>query len=522
MMSMLLPDPAAAGRDRLAQLESLRPHTPVQLHRFLRRLLGVRVPRQAVAAGSCAPLDYLAHCFFEPADAGPASPDRLRRDAIVWACRGGGKTFLGAAATLLDLIYKPGIQVRILGGSLEQSARMYRYLLHMLDRPALGPLLAGRPTRRRIELIHGSAVEVLSQSHRSVRGVRVHKLRCDEVELFNPQIWEAAQLVTRSGECGPVRVFGAVEALSTMHRPFGLMSRIIEQARVRGVPVFRWSALDVAQRCGPSHACVGCGLWEGCRGVARGAGGFVPIDDLLAQRQRCSDEVWASEMLCQRPQRSDSVYPMFRPAAHVGRGEPDLRVAMAGESRHGDRHDDAGGQRGMVVGGMDFGLRSPLVMLWAWVDVRPAAPPREWPVHVFDEHVARELTLEQHLASIADKPWPRPRWLAVDPAGTQRNSQTGLTDVQCLRRAGYRVRHQRGLIRDGIEAVRRRLDRQTLRVHPACKGLIEALSCYHFDVDRPHDQTPVKDGPDHLCDALRYLVMNLEVGSVKIEVRRYT
>ena len=32
---------------------------------------------------------------------------------------------------------------------------------------------------------------------------------------------------------------------------------------------------------------------------------------------------------------------------------------------------------------------------------------------------------------------------------------------------------------------------------------------YHFDPDRPYSDDPVKDGPDHLCDALRYMLVNL-------------
>jgi hypothetical protein len=77
------------------------------------------------------------------------------------------------------------------------------------------------------------------------------------------------------------------------------------------------------------------------------------------------------------------------------------------------------------------------------------------------------------------------------------------------------------MVREGIEAIRRRLERQTLTVHPRCQKLIEALTCYHFDVQRPTNESPVKDGPDHVCDALRYLVMNLECGGAKVEVRQW-
>ena len=35
---------------------------------------------------------------------------------------------IGAVATLLDMLFKPGVQVRILAGSKEQSGKMYGYL----------------------------------------------------------------------------------------------------------------------------------------------------------------------------------------------------------------------------------------------------------------------------------------------------------------------------------------------------------------------------------------------------------
>ncbi len=44
--------------------------------------------------------------------------------------------------------------------------------------------------------INGSCVEVLKQSETSVRGPHVHKIRCDEVELFKERVYEAAQYTT--------------------------------------------------------------------------------------------------------------------------------------------------------------------------------------------------------------------------------------------------------------------------------------------------------------------------------------
>jgi len=130
---------------------------------------------------------------------------------VVWANRGGGKTFLAAIATLLDLVFKDGIEIRALGGSLEQAKRMHAHLRGFLERDPFRAMLDGRITERRIRLGNGSTLELLAQSQTSVRGTRVQKLRCDEAELFDPDVWEAAQLVTRSKRCAGIRVRGSVD-----------------------------------------------------------------------------------------------------------------------------------------------------------------------------------------------------------------------------------------------------------------------------------------------------------------------
>ena len=48
-------------------------------------------------------------------------------------------------------------------------------------------------------------------------------------------------------------------------------------------------------------------------------------------------------------------------------------------------------------------------------------------------------------------------------------------------------------------------------IHANCVGLIEALSRYRFPSDRPEAREPVKDGADHAVDALRYLLVPLDL-----------
>jgi len=513
-------------------LSAARPTNDTALWAWVKTVLGLDVPREPVMPGSCAPLAYLSSAFFD------------RGDVVVWAPRGGGKTMLGAAATVLDLYFKPGVQVRILGGSLEQSSRMYEHVLTLLDRPSLRSLPSGEPTRRRVETNTAGRAAILAQSQRSVRGVRVHKMRCDEVEEFDPRVWEAAQLVTRSGRCGAYWVNGTVEALSTMHRAGGLMGRLTgmsdgewrmpdvnRHARTEKHPpshvppptssrVIRWTALDVVERCEPQRDCGTCVLWDDCGGRAKHAAGFVPVDDLVRQWRRSSKATWDAEMMCRRPSTRDVVYQEFDPTRHVGEdfspsdGAIGFNINLIKSTK----------VEPYVVGGMDFGWRNPTVMLWARVFGEPErdrhgdAP---WGVHVIDEYARTLATLDAHLDAIAAREWGDPAWIGVDPAGGAGNAQTGRSDVQVMRARGWTVRARARPVRDGVEMVRMMLDRGRLRVHPRCTGLIAALQTYHFDADRPRREEPAKDGPDHYCDALRYLVTNLRGGGGEVVTRGY-
>ena len=475
-------------------LRQIRPRTSNQLWAFIDRVLGFHIPRRALVEGHDAPFAYLEHAFFE---------DRGPRDALVWANRGGGKTQLGAIATLLDLLFKPGVQVRILAGSFDQASKMYEYLRRMLEQPGFGELVDGRITMQGVRLRNGSRVEVLSQSERAVRGQRIHKLRCDEVDLFHPEIWSAAQMITQSETLGGRMVHGSIEALSTMHRAGGLMQDLVDRITPDGCRLFRWSLLDVMERCPDWRRCDGCALERDCAGRAKerdAPRGHLRIDDLISQARRVDEMTWKTEMLCERPGRGGAVYPEFDAAQHV----------------RGFTIDDP--HQGRWVAGIDFGYRAPTVMLWAWLS--PADV-----LHVVDEHVAREWTTAMHLDAAAQRPWPKPAWVAADPAGNQRNEQTGESTVQLWRRAGWTMRTWSRRLEPGIKAVRARLRRADgsigLVIHPRCRELIRSLTRYHYHPDLPTSITPVKDGSEHAADALRYMVQHLVRPAGKTRIISY-
>ena len=450
--------------------------------------LDLRLPRMGICKGHASPLDYLCASFFEHSG-----------DRAVWACRGGGKTMLGAVATLLDLLFKPGVQIRILGGSLEQSEKMYAYLRQLIE-PNFEHLLAASPTRRRMMLTNGSRVEILAQSDRSVRGQRVQKLRCDEVELFDPDVWSAAQLVTRSveGECGGMATRGTIEAFSTMHKPGGLMQEILESSGSRRT-VFSWCVWDVIEKCPEARVCGECPLWGDCGGKARAAEGFMKVDDVIAMQGRVGQATWEHEMLCMPPRWKDAVFAGFRVEKHVRRWE-------------GARVPE------MQIAGVDFGFAGAFVCLWIAVLRDERGRPMLW---VLDELVARQLSLEKNIRAMRQ----RNRAIDVvycDVAGRQTNSHSGKTDVKVLQEAGFTVRTRAMGIDEGLRQIDDLLEpaigEPRLLIDPACVHLIAAMQAYRRD----SAGKPIKDGThDHPIDALRYAVVNQLAPRVGVEVKHY-
>jgi hypothetical protein len=487
---------------------------------------GLLLPMRATCPGHQTPLDYLAHSFLEELDA--------PTDAAVWACRGGGKTMTGALATLLDLVFKPGIQVRILGGSLEQSDKMYAYLRRLFE-GNLAPLLRRAPMRRRLELRNGSAVEVLAQSDTSVRGTRVQKLRCDEAELFDPDVWKAAQLTTRSMEVNAKVVRGSIDVLSTMHRPGGLMQDLLTGKDASDTRrVFAWCIWDVVARCHEDRKCAKCPLWADCGGRAKEGTGFVPVEDVIGMHARVSRSTWEHEMLCLPPRPENGVFSAFRRELHVS-AWPGPRGARLRAGRQ-----VIAGERGWMVvealvAGVDFGYVGAFVCLWVAM-LRDAAGRRV--VWIVDELVTRQRTLAANVRAMKAagaeaagaaameeerRGW-RPDVVCCDVAGRGPNSQTGRPDESLLRDEGFKVRSASMRIEEGVALLNEMIDPANsgggvrLLIDPKCVRLIAAMEGYA----RKKGGEIAKDGVhDHLIDALRYAVVNVERPGGKLIVRAY-
>jgi len=491
----------------LAALRRVRPRTRDQLSAYVSAYLGLTVPARRVCKGHDAPLDYLTYAVLgegalgSEGSQGPGTGEAVGRggaaggDCLVWANRGGGKTQLGAAATLLEGVFLGGCQVRILGGSEEQSQRMYGYLRAALGRGYAG-VLAGEATKRGCVFSNGSAAQVLTQSDRSVRGEHVQRLRCDEVELFDRDVWQAAQFVTHSRE----GIGARLEVFSTMHRPYGLMSELVGSASQRGLRVFRWCLWEVIERC-VGRTCSQCGLWEDCRGRAQEAGGYYRIEDALAVKRRSSRSRWQAEMLCERPNREEVVFAEFDPAVHV---------RSAGYRTEWP-----------LYRALDFGYSNPMVCLF--LQVSP-----DGSVWVIDEHVKSRATLSEQARLIKERTPGRVEATYCDPAGRQRNEITGTGAVTELAALGIPVRCRSSRVSEGVELVRDFLapgdGRVRLFVGSHCEHLIRAFEGLSYKRHKSGQltETPEKDGVhDHLIDALRYFFVNRFGRRYEVKELRY-
>jgi len=338
-----------------AELRRTRPGTKRDLKNYVKVFLGIDVPDVKICPEHNSPMDYLWHSFSSDF----TGQAKANADCIIWANRAGGKTELAAVATLLDCIFKPGCQVRILGGSGEQAGRMYEYLTGFL-RNGFEQFLAGPALKAKCRFANGSAVDVLTQSATSVRGQHIHKLRCDELELFDEDVFAAAKFTTQSAE----NLIAAMELISTMHRPYGLMQKVVSSASQFGTPIFKWCIWEVIENC-TDRNCSQCPLWDDCQGKAKAANGYLKIDDCITQMRRASRAGWEAEMLCKRPSLENVVFNEFDPAIHVQPidYDPNLPLYRA----------------------LDFGFVNPFVCLWIQVD-------SDGVVRVIDEYV-RSLSL---------------------------------------------------------------------------------------------------------------------------------
>ena len=166
---------------------------------------------------------------------------------------------------------------------------------------------------------------------------------------------------------------------------------------------------------------------------------------------------------------------------------------------------------------IDFGYRQPAVV---WFQVYLVEG--EWHINIIDAINHKINIKTDDLAKMILKKGynTMPSAYFGDPAGSARQSQSGLGDIQIFRKFGIIVRSVRDKIsRDiasGVSHVRSFIEnaegKRYLHIHNKCESIAEDLENYRYPdrkEGRDLKQLPLKDGlSDHSCDAIRYFFVN--------------
>lgn len=160
-----------------------------------------------------------------------------------------------------------------------------------------------------------------------------------------------------------------------------------------------------------------------------------------------------------------------------------------------------------VVIGIDPGIRNRCAVVWVGLDHTEH-------VYVFDELYEQGATIAEVAQKIKliNAQWGvAPIYYVIDPAGRNKNFQTGRSDQMEFIDHGIVTIAGQHDVEAGINRIKERLRNQKLHIFQSCQHTIREFEKYRWK-DPPRTGEDGKPQPvkveDHLMDALRYVVMS--------------
>jgi hypothetical protein len=505
------------------------PQTEDELYAWVYGGLGWKIPRKAICPGHSSPFDAMSAAYFE------------RDRKVLWhANRTGGKTMNVALLNVSELLFKGGIEAVTVGGSLLQANKGYTYTQETFkENPYLLSQFANPRSdlsKNNTKLVNGSLLKILAGSIKSVHHDHVERLRLDEIDSMDREVFEGAQSIPMSRK----GFAGTIVGTSTWFKTYGLMADLVNKG-LYNYKLYRWCYKEIAERCTdersgtvpttyyinkPAQAvisearfkqnaqsyggyykhaafdkCEHCALLFSCCGDLKRADGYYTIDDLL-DKVSAEKSVWVSQWECGQPYKGGLVFPMFDTTLHCKPVVYDPRLPL--------------------YCSMDFGFAQ---MYYAcWFQVTPLGH-----IYVIDEyatnnkildHIAYELKNKYKEDADGKKHYYHHRCkYHGDPySGSQRDQIVGLNPRHWLwKRHHIKVILRRVNERNIQEFIRTKLIGLNGVPHiyinrEKCPLLVNAFTAYHLKVDRFNNPTeePEKDGVnDHPIDGFKYGVVNV-------------
>jgi len=470
-----------------------------KLHEWFRKRLRLSIPTLQICEHHNAPWEFFADAFYE------------RYPQIIgMACRTGGKSMGVAGLNVAEMALKPRCGIVSLAGNFEQAKRGYSYVVEMFrEDPGLRSKLAGPPLIKKTVLKSGSNLEILTASERSVHSPHVPKLRIDEVDLVQQEIYQGALSIpiTQHG------IKSGIAMTSTRFKAYGMMYQLVEDAPARGIAVRSWCVREIMKRCPYRYEVCPMKRCEGfCDGKwCKKAQGYYEVDDIFSKFLSMDEETWKTQWMVEKPSRFGLVYDMFS-EQHVVTDDDlppmfrleDLKDPF-GNIKLDPRIRPRWDQEFDWYGGIDWGYEDPAVCLLI-------AKTKNDDIFVLDELYQQHLSPSEWadrvvrkfpmlVARIQDQDYTEYEIAPVycDPADPASAREFGFRNILMVPRP-YQLQ-------EGISVVRRFMkppgDQQPkLFVHSRCVNLRKELNQYHL---KEGTDIPV-DANNHGPDALRYVL----------------
>lgn len=453
-----------------------------------------RIPVVPVCPGHCSPFDPISDAFFG-----------FTHNYLKHANRHGYKTMGEAFLLFIESVQFKGCKSKILGGSKEQSKATYEYIEDFADIPACYEYTKSVLTEK-ARFLNKSEIAILTQSTKSVRGPHPQKLRLDEIEEFDPNVFKSALSQTRS--------FGGVHASigmsSTHHKRIGIMASLLKEAASRGIDLYQWCIFEVMEPC-TLKSCDLCksvtkvnlegetvSFYDVCKGKAKRSRGYYSLEEVLDKFALLPFEDFCAEWLCEAISLSGYVFPKFdsrEEEIHVTKRasyDPNLPLTRC----------------------WDFGWSGATAILWVQVDGNRQK-------RIIDEAWFIMTPLPEICREVWEKPYRSSTGKIKDygdPAGKGgKDKIIGVDDITYLRTQGIDIIDKASGIPEGLRLINGALEITNgvpgLIVHPRCIRLIEYMDSAKYPVDaagNPVSEIPIKDGREHSGDALRYWFVNNE------------
>lgn len=213
------------------------PQNDEELWWVIKAMWGVELPRVAVCKDHVSPFEAVAHAYF----------GRDPNYAVWYASRGSGKS-LALAVLGLTKAYVRDVDVTILGGSMTQSLNVREHMRKLMANKNAPLYATAKDQATLIQMHSGKGIKPLPASQTTVRGPHPPLSLLDEVDEMEWEIYDAAtgQAMEQLNAHGEL-IEEYIVASSTWQNPEGTFTKVIEQAREKGMPVFTWCWRELLQ-----------------------------------------------------------------------------------------------------------------------------------------------------------------------------------------------------------------------------------------------------------------------------------